>query len=216
VQDVDPRHAGKQRGGEMREARHSRRAVVERAGLGLRERDELCEIVRGQARENHQHIRLAADHADGREILDRVVGEGAAERRRNRLRARRGDADSGAVGRRLRHRLDADIAAGAGAVFDHDLCAEGRRELLRDDARNDVGAAAGRERHDQADRSLRPRAVCGLRGGGGRKRGARNQERDKADHAVLGSAADAVIPPPARGRSTAERSDAVGWGSSES
>ena len=56
-----------------------------------------------------------------------------------------------AVGRRARHHGHAGIAAGAGNVLGHDLLAEALRQFLRDDARDHVGRAAGRERHDQAD-----------------------------------------------------------------
>src|SRR5262245_36000900 len=68
----------------------------------------------------------------------------------------------------LGDRVGADIAACAGAVLDHDLLAEPVAQLLRDDARNDVRAAAGREGYDQADRSLRPSVVAGLGNGGDR------------------------------------------------
>jgi hypothetical protein len=50
-----------------------------------------------------------------------------------------------------RRRRDPDIAAGAAAVLDHELLAELASELLRHDAGDDVGRAAGRERHHQAD-----------------------------------------------------------------
>jgi hypothetical protein len=46
----------------------------------------------------------------------------------------------------------ADRAAGAGAVVDHDLLAHAGAHLLRDGACQQVGRAAGREGHDQADR----------------------------------------------------------------
>ena len=59
-----------------------------------------------------------------------------------------------AVARRLRHHLGADDAAGAAAVVDDDLAAGDLRQLGADDARDDVDGAAGRERHDQADRPI--------------------------------------------------------------
>ena len=120
----------------------ARRAVVERAGLGLGERNELGEIARGQAGIEHQHVGLAADHAHRSEVLDRIVGQVGAETRGDRVRARGGDADGVAVGHRLGDGVGADTAR-AGAVLDHDLLADARAELLRDDARDDVRAAAG-------------------------------------------------------------------------
>ena len=102
------------------------RAVVERAGLGLGERDQFGKILRRHAGIDHQHVGLPADHRDRREILDRVVGQAGAEARRDRLRARGSDPDRVAVGRRLGDRVGADVAAGARAVLDHDLLAEPR------------------------------------------------------------------------------------------
>jgi len=61
-----------------------------------------------------------------------------------------GNADRVAVGRGLGDRIGADIAARAGPVLDHDLLAEPVAQLLRQDARNDVCAAAGWKGYDQA------------------------------------------------------------------
>ena len=56
-----------------------------------------------------------------------------------------------AVGRRLGRRLGADHAAGAAAVLDDELLAEGLAELVGPGPGDDVGGAAGRERHDDLD-----------------------------------------------------------------
>jgi len=81
----------------------------------------------------------------GAKSLIGSLGQADAEARRHRLRARGGDPERIAVRCGLGGRVDADIAAGARAVLDHDLLAEAGAELLGDDARNDVGAAAGGE-----------------------------------------------------------------------
>jgi hypothetical protein len=57
-----------------------------------------------------------------------------------------------AVGRCLRRGARADRATRAAAVVDHDLLAEDLRQLGRQRPRHRVGAAAGRERHDHANR----------------------------------------------------------------
>ena len=57
-----------------------------------------------------------------------------------------------AVGRRFRHDLRADRGVGAGAVLDHDRLAPVLAHALADEARDDVGRPARRERHDDADR----------------------------------------------------------------
>src|SRR5215510_6000091 len=110
-----------------------------------------------------EYVGLAAEHGHGRKILDRIVRKVRAETRGNRVRARRGNADRVAVGRRLGDRIRADIAAGTGTILDHNLLAEIPAELLRYNARNDVGAGSSREGDDQADRALRPGDIAGLR-----------------------------------------------------
>jgi len=61
-------------------------------------------------------------------------------------------------------------AAGAGADFDHDLLAELAAEPIRQGAAEQIGGAAGGERHDQPDRpvrkGLRPRRRRPQRRGG--------------------------------------------------
>jgi hypothetical protein len=59
------------------------------------------------------------------------------------------------VRRRLRHRVHADHAAGAGAVLDdHRLAAQVRRQRGREQARRRVHRAAGREGDDEAHRPV--------------------------------------------------------------
>ena len=79
------------------------------------------------------------------------------------MRAGVGEPERIAVRLGTRDLLGADAAAAADAVLDHELLAEPLAELLRDDAGDGVGAAAGGERHDEADRPLRPARVRGLR-----------------------------------------------------
>ena len=155
VGQLDAGVAGEQRGGEMREARKARRAVVQLAGLGLGERHQLGDAFRRDAGIEHQHIGRGADHRDRLEVVDRVVGQLGAERRRHAMRARGDQADRVAVRRGLGDDIDAEIAAGAGAVLDDELLAELGREFLRHQAADDVGGGAGRERHHDAHRLVR-------------------------------------------------------------
>ena len=53
-------------------------------------------------------------------------------------------------------RLGADIAAGARLVFDHHLLAPDFGQPVGDDASDDVGPAAGRERHHKPHEAVRP------------------------------------------------------------
>ena len=72
-----------------------------------------------------------------------------------------------AVGRRLGREVGADGAAGARLVVDDQRRAQLLAHLLRQGAREEVGGAAGRERHDQADRLAGP-GLLRPRGGQGR------------------------------------------------
>src|SRR5262249_56168254 len=81
----------------------------------------------------------------------------------------RGEPSGAAVGGRPPHRLGADIGAGPRPVLDHELLAEPLGEPLTHHARDEVGVAGRRERHDHPHR---PRRI-GLRPGdarGGRHR----------------------------------------------
>ena len=86
-----------------------------------------------------------------------------------------------AVRRRAGHRLRRDVAAGAAAVLHHEALLEAVGELGRDQPPDDVGEAAGRERHDHGDVLRR----IGLRRG--RLRESRQRPRRR-------SAAHAVVP----------------------
>ena len=72
-----------------------------------------------------------------------------------------------AVGRAPRGELRADVAAGAGAIVDHHRLTEELRQPGRERTREDVIAAAGRKRHDEADRLVR--ILLGLRRGRGER-----------------------------------------------
>ncbi len=102
------------------------------------------------------------------------------ERRRDRERGLAADHDGVAVGGCLGDRVRGDQSAGAGAVLDHEGLARRLRELLRDDAPGDIGAAAGREADDKLDRMVRI-----FRLGVARSRRETNRQRQaerKAEH----------------------------------
>jgi len=76
-----------------------------------------------------------------------------------------------------RDRLGADIGVGAGTVNDHARLTEPLGEPVADEPRQQVGAAAGRERHDQLDRACRK--VLVVLGGGRRQRHRRDDGEDR-------------------------------------
>ena len=80
------------------------------------------------------------------------------------MRAELAEIEGVAVGRRAHHAADADAAAGAADVLDDHRLAERLPQPIVQDARDGVGRAAGRERHDHGDRprriGLRERGVA--------------------------------------------------------
>jgi hypothetical protein len=107
------------------------------------------------------------------------------------MRAGGGKAERVAVGRRLGDHVGADIAARPWAVVDNELLAEPRIELVADDAGRDVGAAASRERHDNADRPIRPFAGLRWDDAGGECRS--HQGGDESNHRCSSRAKAAII-----------------------
>jgi hypothetical protein len=88
--------------------------------------------------------------------------------------------DRVAVRRGARHARGADHAAGAADRFDHKLLSKRLRHAVGENARDRVGRAARRERHDQGHRP----AGIGLRceGSGGR-RGETGGKQDRRQNA---------------------------------
>jgi hypothetical protein len=90
-----------------------------------------------------EHHGSARDDREWREVLECVVGHpGARGRADHELVVRH--QDGVAVGRRFRHRLRRDRAAGAPAILRHERLAEALGEALREHAGEHVGAAARR------------------------------------------------------------------------
>ena len=150
------------------------------AGIGLGGRDQRLDVIGREVRSRDD------DQAGGRHQRHRIErGERVVAQR---LVHRRGDdlagghhAERVAVLVGAGDRLVAEGAGGARPVLDHDRLAELFLQRLRDDAADDVGAAAGSERHDDADRTLWPflrRCTDGAAkqssgGGGGKHRTSR-------------------------------------------
>ena len=128
---------------QMRAGADAGRGKIDLPGPRFREGDELLQVARRQRRVNHQHVGQRNRLRDRRQILQRVIGHFFVHRRIDRQRA---DTHQQRVAVRgcARHGFAADHGARARPVFDDDLLAEELRQLRRDDARRDVGAAARR------------------------------------------------------------------------
>jgi len=77
--------------------------------------------------------------------------------------------------------LDPDHLPGTGTVLDEELAAERARQLIREHARQDVGAAPGRGRNNDAHRARRIIRLCRRRMGDQQKPS--QGRRDRAKHA---------------------------------
>ena len=123
-----------------------------------------------------EHVRRGRDARHRSEIAHEIVLEVRIEAHADRI----GDGHQEqriAVGRRFRRDLGPDGRSGAAAIVDDDLLPERFGELRRHDARHRVGAAAGRERDDEADRLHR--VGLGVRG---RRHACPSRDRDRAKH----------------------------------
>ena len=140
--------------GEMQRIADAGRAVVEAARLGLGERDQFGDRVRGKLGVGRDHELRGHHLRDRHEILVHVERQRAVERRADR-QAVGGEEDGVAVGRRLGERIGREIAARAGAILHHHRLAELLGELVAEEPGQGVDGAAGRERHDDADGPVR-------------------------------------------------------------
>jgi hypothetical protein len=172
---VQPGGALEQLGRQVLRGADVGRADVELAGVLAPVVDQLAQRLEGAARLADDDQVERGQRRHGREGLERVVGQ----------RLEQGLADGGAagdqqqrvaVGRGRGHRLAGDHAAGAGLVVDDHRLAQGARHVLAHGARRDVGRAAGRVGHDDADRlggKARRLRRAQRDGGGGQERKSR-------------------------------------------
>ena len=174
VEQVGAGHALEQLAAQMDRGAVAARRHVQLARIRARVADQVGDVLDAGGlrlgRVHHQHVRHPGHHRDRRQVLERVEWHLRIERRIDRLRADRAHQQRVAVGRRLRDEVGAEVAAGTRLVVDDEGLAERLAELRRERARQDVGGAAGRERHDDADRLRGP-------GAGRRRRRLRKQRR---------------------------------------
>ena len=140
--------------------------VAQAPGSAPRGRDGLRRRVGLQVAAGHQHEGDAREARDRRQVAQRVVADGRVQVGRDRQRAGRGQHQRVAVGRRLGHLPHGQRAAGAGAVLHHDLLPQLLGQAGSQQPRRGVGAAAGREGHDDAQGFGGP-GFLGQGGGGG-------------------------------------------------
>ena len=156
------------------EGEDRRRArVVDLVGIGLRPGDEVLER-RGRMLFVHDHDERILHHLrDRHEILERRIRHFRIDRRAHRHDARRPEQQCVAVGGRLGRDVRPQHAARARPVLDNDALAKSLLQPLRDQSRDDVGAAARREADDDLDRAVRVGAALRMR----RRRGEERESK---------------------------------------
>jgi hypothetical protein len=137
-------------------------------GFAFAAANEVGQRAHRRVRAHREHHRLRGHFGDGREVFQGIEGHLRVEPRVDGEVRRLPHAQRVAVGRGLGHRVQADVAGGAGLVVDDDRPVVQHREPLGNEARGGIGAAARREGHHQAHgllgpAALRVRHACGLR-----------------------------------------------------
>ena len=180
----DVRHGNAERG--LEQLAHE---MVERAGAAravaqwslLRELHEIGDRMDRERRVDHQHERHMTDQRHQNEVPVGTVRQFLIERLVHRHGPAGGHHDRVAIGCALGDLHCRRDRARAGTVLDHERFAETLGEFLSEQPRQNIGAAAGRERHDERDL-----AVGILRGAVlGRRRADRcaDQREAKQQHA---------------------------------
>src|SRR5437870_4784891 len=150
VDDLDLGHVEEQLARQVRDAARAGRRVRQLVRLAPRQLDQLLQVVRRHRGMHRDHERPLRELDDRRDVVHRVERQ-LVQARVHRVAARH-QQQGVTVGRRLDRKLGAQIAASAGLVLDDHLVAEPLGELLRDQPRDEIGAAAGSERRDDAHR----------------------------------------------------------------
>jgi hypothetical protein len=144
--------------GEMAHRSDARRGHAEPAWISFRKRDEVVDRLGSNRWRDHHDIGRADDGSDGGDVAPEIERELVVERRIDRVR-RAGQEQGAAIRGRVHDRLGGEVPAGARTVIDDKLLTESFRQRSSEQARNDVGRAAGGEPDNNAHR-LRWIAVC--------------------------------------------------------
>ena len=138
----------------MHRRSYARRSDIDLAGIGLGIGDEFRKRVGGDRRIDQEHHRKSDQSGDRLDIADKIEIELLVERCVDRVRRHHVE-ERVAVRRSGHHRFRGDVAAGAGALLDHEGLAQARREPLPDQPRYQVWRTAAAKTLDNAHRPRR-------------------------------------------------------------
>ena len=155
----------------------ARRRVVDLVRIGLRLGDQFLDGLHAERRMHHQHVREPRHQGDRRERLFRVERQAGVEILIDDMRPGRRQQQRVAVRLARNKRGRADVAAGARPADHGERLLQGGGILIRHHARQDVGVAARRERHDDLHGARR---IGGLRTAQ-RRRDHQHQRRKTGD-----------------------------------
>ncbi len=140
---------------------------------GLQQCDQFLDVARRHLGVDYQHQRRRAQHADRRDVLDRVERHRLEHAGIDRMVVRH-HAERGAVRGRLDHSGRTGDAARAGHVLDDDRLAERLAKRRRSGPDDRIDARTRADWQDQPDRLAGPRLRLG---------GAERIQRRRAEHA---------------------------------
>ncbi len=149
--------------GEVRRGADPLRAEGDLARVGLGVGDELGHARRRKVRPHRDRVRDRCHDREWRErrrVIAELLVQQHARRQRRGLRGE----ERVSVGLGEGDRFGADAAAGARAVLHHERLAHDLGEAIGEHAGDDVGAAAGRRRHDDPHQAARIAVAGVLRG----------------------------------------------------
>jgi hypothetical protein len=156
VADLDAGHAVHHLAREMQRGAEAGGGVGVFARLLLERREQFLEVRGEQVLLRGQDVRQLPHAGDEGEILARTVRELGVAADREHVGGDAAEPDRVAVRRRLRDRVRAQHAAGAGLVLDHEGLTGQFAHLLAEHARERVGGTAGRKAVDILHGTDRP------------------------------------------------------------
>jgi hypothetical protein len=192
MDDVDVGLASQARAGQVGRRPDALRRIGDRPRLRLGGGDDPGKRTEFRLAGDDQEVRRPADQGNRHECLGRIVRNVLVQAHIVGDRAVRREQQAVAVRRRDRHRVAADVAAGAGPVLDHHRLLPVVLQLRGNDPAHHVDRAAGEEWNHDGDALRR----IGLRGGragcgaAGRRDGGRQHDSEKP----VGSSRQCVLP----------------------